>query len=56
MGFYKFENGEWLHATQSVHFPDGTVLNADNKNSHDGWEWMDEQPIDFQDNSLDLLR
>ena len=42
--FYKLENGIWLSGN-TIHFPDGTVLNSENKESKDGWEWMDEPPI-----------
>jgi len=30
-----------------VEFPDGEVLNKDNKGSRDGWEWKDEPPEEY---------
>lgn len=48
-GFYKYEDGEWLHAQFSVHFPDGTILSVDNKIEKDGWVWMDSPPNGFED-------
>jgi len=52
--FYKFDNGEWFKGIE-VHFPDGTILNHDNKIEKDGWKWFDEAPkefIDFQSKQL----
>ncbi len=46
-GFYKYENGEWLHAQFSVHFPDGTILSVDNKIEKDGWVWFEEEPEEY---------
>lgn len=51
--FYKFENGKW-ESGLIVCLPNGEILSEQNKVNLDGWEWMDEQPIDFQNNSLDL--
>jgi hypothetical protein len=49
--FYKFENNEWLTALE-IHFPDGTVLNSDNRIEKDGWKWYDEQP--YEDEIIEL--
>ena len=44
--FYKYENGEWLSGNE-IHFPDGTVLNSENKESKDGWFWSENEPEDY---------
>lgn len=44
--FYKKENEEWL-AGNIVKLPSGIVLNSDNKESVDGWEWYDEEPVEY---------
>jgi hypothetical protein len=46
--FYKFntETNEWYFGNE-VHFPDGTKLTADNKETKDGWEWHDEPPQEY---------
>jgi hypothetical protein len=48
--FYKFntETQEWYFGNE-VHFPDGTKLNAENKQEKDGWQWHDEPPQEFID-------
>ena len=51
--FYKFENENWESALE-IHFPDGTILSADNKIEKDGWVWMDSPPEGFE-NSATLL-
>ena len=42
--FWKFENNEWVSAIR-VEFPDGTIIDENNKISYDGWIWLDESPI-----------
>lgn len=44
--FYKFENGEWLSGN-TVHLPDGTILNSENKEFKDGWFWSENEPEDY---------
>ena len=48
--FYKIntETEEWYEVNE-VHFPDGTKLNAENKQSKDGWQWYDEAPQEYLD-------
>lgn len=45
--FYKKENEESWMVGFKVEFPDGEVLNKDNKGSRDGWEWKDEPPEEY---------
>jgi hypothetical protein len=40
------ETGEW-YVGNEVHFPDGTKLNAENKQSKEGWQWLDEPPQEY---------
>ena len=46
--FYKQNENtsEWYFGNE-VHFPDGTKLNAENKQSKDGWVWHDEEPVEY---------
>jgi len=49
MFYKKDENtGEWYIGNE-VHFPDGTKINAENKQSYDDWEWFDEAPQEYLD-------
>ena len=49
--FYKFENGKW-ESGLLIYLPNGEVLSVDNKINSDGWEWMDNPPLGFENNSL----
>jgi hypothetical protein len=46
--FYKLntDTGEWYFGNE-VHFPDGTKINAENKESKDGWQWHDKPPQEY---------
>lgn len=46
MFYFKSENGEWVTGLE-IHLPDGTVLNAENQLSKDGWEWFDAPPPEY---------
>ena len=43
-GFYKLDNGEMLYSADSVYFPDGTFLLANEHESYtypiQGWTWI----------------
>jgi hypothetical protein len=47
--FYKQDEntGEWYFGNE-VHFPDGTKLTAENKETKEGWEWRDEPPFEIE--------
>lgn len=49
--FYKNDNGKWFKGNE-VHFPDGTVLNSENKIEKDGWFWSDTQPADYVEETI----
>ena len=42
--FWKYENNKWSSAVR-VEFPDGTILDENNKINYQGWIWLDESPI-----------
>ena len=46
MFYKKFENGDWIK-TPKVYLPNEnkTVLSEDNKQSLNGFEWYDEDPL-----------
>jgi hypothetical protein len=44
--FYKKENEIWWCA-QVIALPSGVILNPGNKESIDGWQWYDTEPIEF---------
>lgn len=48
--FYKYneESKEWITG-YVFHFPDGIIINADNKLSHDGFVWHDVAPDGFEE-------
>jgi hypothetical protein len=48
MFYKKTDEGDW-YTGNAVHFPDGVILNKDNKVSHDGWEWHEEPPQEYLD-------
>jgi len=50
MFYKKFENGDWIKAPK-VYLPNEnkTVLNEDNKQSLNGFEWYDEDPQEYLD-------
>lgn len=44
--YYKFLYEEWLTGHE-VYYPDGKVLNSENKENYDGWVWHDVAPIEY---------
>ncbi len=46
MFYKKINESEWLTATE-IHFPDGTVSNAENRTTKDGFVWYDEDPQEY---------
>jgi hypothetical protein len=44
--YYKFLYEEWLTGNE-VFYPDGKVLNSENKENYDGWEWHDVAPVEY---------
>lgn len=46
MYYKKDEKGNW-HKGKIIYLPSGEILNEDNKNSLDGWEWHDEAPQEY---------
>lgn len=46
MFYKKLNDTEWLTANE-IHFPDGTISNAENKTSKDGFIWFDEAPEEY---------
>ena len=52
--FYK--NNDYWYRAERVEFPDGTVLDENNKQSLDGWEWYDTPPDGYTENSSDFER
>ena len=47
--FYKYDNGEWQYGL-TVCLPSGEILSEENKINSDGWEWMNEPPLNFKIN------
>lgn len=45
--FYKKDDNENWYSGNNIHFPDGTILNKDNKIEKDGWFWSDEEPQEY---------
>jgi hypothetical protein len=46
-GFYKLTNDGWLYAPNFVYAKDYTLEREGNKESIDGWQWYDTEPIEF---------
>jgi hypothetical protein len=47
-GFYKkTDSGEWLYAPNFVYSKDYTLERTGNRESIDGWEWHEDEPIDY---------
>ena len=52
--YYKFLYEEWLTGHE-VFYPDGKVLNSENKEDYDGWVWHDVAPIEYTKWIQDIL-
>jgi hypothetical protein len=44
--FYKKINGDWYKGL-NINLPSGIVLSPQNKQDIEGWEWYDEEPIEY---------
>lgn len=44
--YYKFIYEEWA-VGNAVYYPDGKILNSENKEDYDGWVWHDVEPIEY---------
>jgi hypothetical protein len=48
--FYKYiENLDTWSVSNEVHFPDGTILNSENRAEKDNFIWHDEPPQEYLD-------
>jgi hypothetical protein len=48
--FYKYiESLDTWSVSNEVHFPDGTILNYENRTEKDDFIWYDEPPKDYND-------
>jgi hypothetical protein len=47
-GFYKETEDGWLYAPNAVHARDYTLQRDGNRESIDGWEWHDEEPLEYK--------
>ena len=52
MYYKKDDKGIWWEAT-TVHLPSGDVLTPENKLNLDGWEWLEEEPLEFTEWKLE---
>jgi hypothetical protein len=46
-GFYKKTDEGWLYAPNFVYSKSYILERNGNRESIDGWEWYDEQPLEF---------
>jgi hypothetical protein len=47
-GFYKETEDGWLYAPNAVHAPEYMLERDGNRESIDGWEWHDEEPLEYK--------
>lgn len=44
--FYKYENEQWW-VGKEIHLPNSDILTENNRENSDGWQWFDEEPIEY---------
>lgn len=52
-GFYKKESTRYLYAPKNVYLPNGNILNESNKMNEYGWEWKEEAPEGYINESTE---
>jgi hypothetical protein len=45
--FYKKNDDDTWQVGNEIHFPNGTILNNENKIEYDGWFWSDDEPMEY---------
>ena len=47
-GFYKQTEEGWIYAPNAVHAPEYTLKRDGNRESIDGWQWHNSEPIEYK--------